>query len=424
MNRRLMYVLAKTIPLWVVFALFLFFGVYIPFGKTFSLPQDGPILFWQDGAIYTINADGTNLTKLTPAIGADQRYTAVAPGCSGQSSTICWVLIGHVLYDALGRGVPLPLNNALEWVDAPATWSPDGIHIAYAANRKTDGQRVLLIYDTAQNIVWQAAVNTDDSIKPAWSAECVDGVVDNCYLAFGQKSASGQTGKVIVAQNLSTGSAHTWTIPSSQGHILRWSTNNELYYGGRLGWFAVVDGRRVSERATSALTMAPSPAFDQVAYYDIRPAEDGVSAATILNLASIAGDPLRTIYVFPSTLGRMNIQARQIFWAPNGSGLAAYNQGLLLHYDLQAQTMFIWYKTPTAGKFSSYAFAPSGDRVALVESQYLEHQSTPQNRLLVVSRSGDVVTLRPRSSGAIVLLAWLPQHYTRYFLPRNFAIFS
>jgi TolB protein len=106
---------------------------------------------WRDGnpQIYVMNVDGSNIKRLT--VGPDTHYSPtwspnglrilMASEADGRSASIC-------MMDSDGFNL-ICLSN--EWVRYPA-WSPDGKHIAFVADGNillmdTDGSHVIRITD-------------------------------------------------------------------------------------------------------------------------------------------------------------------------------------------------------------------------------------------------------------------------------------
>jgi hypothetical protein len=437
MNRRLALSVSKTLPFWLgigfylLFSLHIFSDIQIPVA---SLQKNGPVLFWQDGAIYTINPDGTNLTKITPALRANQRFTAVSPGCHGLSPTPCMVLVGHVLYNLSGASLPLPTLKGTEWLNAPASWSPDGVYLAYPVANSQTKRRSLLLYNTLAGVLTIAADNIDESIQPAWSTGCADASLDNCYLAYRQKFETGEEGAQIVALNLSDNKAQSWLWPGGAGHILQWSSAGGLYLGGPLGWLNVADGSSVNQTFGARGTSSFSPFGAYVAYSNLRATPQGetrgiwlsslapgsVSDAGALSVMKTHRDrhlPTR-IFTAEAAFDARGF-GRDVFWSPQGNALAAFADGQLVHYNLTEDCVSIWFQTDAMDSLGSYAFSPLGDGLVLVEEQFLNNPEKPQNRLFVVYNSGETVTLRERSPEPILLLAWLHGDYEKYLVPHT-----
>ncbi len=434
MNCRLASTISKTLPLWLGIGFYLFFSLHI-FSDiqvpTVPLQKSGPILFWQDGAIYTINPDGTNLKKITPALRANQRFTAVSPGCHGLGPTPCMVLVGHVLYHISGTSLPLPTFKGTEWLKAPASWSPDGVYLAYPVANSHTGQRSLLLYNTREGVLTVAADNIDESIQPAWSTGCADGLLNNCYLAYRQKLKAGAEDAKVAILNLGSNQRQTWPWMGSAGHILKWTAANELYLGGQPGWFNVKDGSPAGQAFNAGMTASFSPLGAYIAYSNLTALQQGSKRGIWLaHLAKPDTGAWPVTKISPNRplparvfTAEAAVDARgfthNVFWSPQGDALAAFADGQLVHYNLPEDRVSVCFQTNAMDGLGSYAFSPLGDGLALVEEQILDNPEKPQHRLFIVYNSGETVTLRERSPEPILLLAWLPGDYEKYLIPHK-----
>ncbi|RME51106.1 MAG: hypothetical protein D6796_01630, partial [Caldilineae bacterium] len=327
----------------------------------------------------------------------------------------CWVLIGHVLYSAAGRSRPLPLLPNTEWLNAFAAWSPDGRHLAYMLENRPDGERVLAVYDVALNLVWRIAEGVDETRRPAWSAGCAGGLTDHCRLAFARLPRRGQDGPQVEAIDLAGGERTTWPLQPAWGHLLRWSANDRLYIGGRLGWVAVATGQPLNAGFGPEFARAPAPGVEYVAYSGLLTRAGDMQ--TGVWLAPPDAETARFLYAFPSRTETARF-TQDLLWSPRGDALAAFSQGQLVHFDLRSGQTAIWYQTTSVDVLKGYAFAPRGDALALVVVQYADTPENPPHRLFVVEASGQVTILRAHSRTPIILLAWLPGDYRRHLLPR------
>lgn len=407
--------ITKTLPIWIGFGTYLLFSIYLVFDLQVASHQpqsSGPILFWQDGVIYTINPDGTNLQRITAALFAHQRAIEVSPGCHGLAEAGCWVLIGHVLYHITGKGIPLPVTSQTAWTDNPTAWSPDGVHLAYMVSHQETGQTLLFIYNTNTTLAWSVAQDIDATIKPAWSAGCLQSLNHDCYLAYAKHLETGEQGKKIIALNLATQQSRTWQIPSQWGHLLSWSRANQLYVGSRLGWFDIDQGQRVGVIPGEKNNPSLAPNINYVAYTGVisPPNPPGIW------LGEIGKSTPQPVFLFPSFNHKAKFNS-EVFWSPQGDALATFNQGYLVYYNLKTEQGSILYQTQTLDVLRSYAFSPQGGGITLVEGQYLHHPEKPSQRLIAVEADGQVVTLRTRSESPIVVLAWLPANYQKYIRP-------
>jgi len=100
------------------------------------LALTGRIAFVRNGHIYTMNANGTDTTRLTHSTAADET-PAWSPGGTRiafvRSRTVNGVLLGRAIFvmNANGSGVARLTQDTAFALDP--SWSPDGAKIAFAA---------------------------------------------------------------------------------------------------------------------------------------------------------------------------------------------------------------------------------------------------------------------------------------------------
>ncbi len=121
--------------------------------------------------IYVMNADGSDVTRLT-----DNKAPDVEPSWSPDGRRIVFksssdsVLVGWLtIYamDADGSNVT-QLTDRLGWEDVPS-WSPDGRHIAFASYVR--GNHELYILDIDRADVTRLTANRADDKNPSWSPD-------------------------------------------------------------------------------------------------------------------------------------------------------------------------------------------------------------------------------------------------------------
>ncbi len=390
------------------------FGIYyrISGSSTDNRLLNGPILFWQSGALYTINPNGTQLKKITPASQTlNRRQISISSGCYTASSVGCRVLIKHVLYDALGEGVPLPITDTYVWINTPSVWSPDGRHIAYMVGQIETGDRILLVYDVEEKLIWRVADGINDAITPAWSLGCVDLSAGNCYLAYALKTKQGQVGNLINAKNMKTGDDIQFQIASGRGHVLRWSDTDELYYGGgEVGWFNVRDNQPFMVLDDAVTFRAESPIMAQTAFITV-PSPEMPSELMLQRRDNTS----TLLHVFTNQDGDERSAPPQIIWHPDGKSFLAIDQGELIRYNIEQAWLETLYHHNGAYSIQNYVSSPDGKNIALVETSI--SVANPTYRLFVVTRAGEVITLIPSSQTPIIVLAWLSANYEDFLLP-------
>ncbi len=416
MTYRLKFVASKIIWLPIIIGALLFYSWYLPFrsASTQSETGNGVILFWYDRALYTIETDGTHLTRISPAAEANpKRQIAVSPGCTAKMNAGCYVLIKHVLYDALGHGLPLPINQYYRWINAPGVWSPDGIHLAYMVAHTDTGERALLAYNVQEQIVWRIADEIDDSVVPAWSAGCTQIEADNCYIAYGVKTPLGESGNRTAVQTVRTGKTQILATLSGRGHILRWSDDDELFYGGgEVGWFSAFTNQPLKIQEKNITVSAVSPNMMYVAYNTIPSPQMPAELWLMPNTDAASAEML---FVFKNDDSNEQSAPQQILWSTDGKSFLAFDQGELIHYNIQRKTAEMLYRNDAHHIFENCVFSPNRDGVALVEKPIASPD--PRYRLFVVWNTGETTTLLPSSKTPIIVLAWLPADFSRKLLP-------
>jgi len=113
------------------------------------LALTGRIAFVRNGHIYTMNANGTDTTRLTHSTAADET-PAWSPGGTRiafvRSRTVNGVLLGRAIFvmNANGSGVARLTQDTAFALDP--SWSPDGAKIAFAALPPGTGPRATEIF--------------------------------------------------------------------------------------------------------------------------------------------------------------------------------------------------------------------------------------------------------------------------------------
>jgi len=113
--------------------------------------KTGSLLIWMNNRIYIMDIDTLVLDRVG-AVGADE-LIAPSPGCSGLTTTPCWVIGGQRLYQVnqernnISQEKLLPIGADYRWINSKASWSPDGIHVAYSVQNNTDTLAELRIYN-------------------------------------------------------------------------------------------------------------------------------------------------------------------------------------------------------------------------------------------------------------------------------------
>ena len=120
-----------------------------------------------DADIYTMNADGTNVARLTTTANADY-----APAWSPDGTQLVFVSRrdgNDEIYtmNADGSNQTRLTNDAAE--DIEPAWSPDGLKIAFTSNR--DGDYEIFTHTLATSTLAQLTTNAFSDNKAAWSPD-------------------------------------------------------------------------------------------------------------------------------------------------------------------------------------------------------------------------------------------------------------
>jgi WD40 repeat protein len=111
--------------------------------------------------IYTINADGTNLTRIT-----NDPFNESNPAWSPDGSKIAVEAAGITVFNADGTN-PTPLTSDPE--DASPAWSPDGTKIAFSPSR--DGNREVYVMNADGTNQTNLTNNLGQDGSPSWSPD-------------------------------------------------------------------------------------------------------------------------------------------------------------------------------------------------------------------------------------------------------------
>jgi Tol biopolymer transport system component len=92
-------------------------------------------------------------------------------------------------------------------------------------------------------------------------------------------------------------------------------------------------------------------------------------------------------------------------WSPQGNSFVFFQEGRLIHYDIERKEAMIWYK-PVSGKLRSVPiFSPNEEAVAFVDNQ---GQGFSEYRLVIVNPKLQPVEHIIDTQQSFLVLAWLP----------------
>lgn len=373
-----------------------------------DVPSPGRILYWQSDTIYTIDVDGRNQQRISPALRADEREVEVSPGCHGLVAAPCWVLIGRIVYHLSGRGTPLPVQSGEMRTFAPAAWSPDGRHLAYIVVDEATDDRVLKVYNAWLDISWEVDHGIDATIKPVWSTGCHDGPRGDCRLAYGTRTA---TKPQVTAMHLETGTRRHWSIVPGRGHLLQWLADGRLVQG-HTRWFEIANGKPLTMATLGEAGLSPDGRL--LNYVD----RVGSEPTVVVIQSTEVPQQTDQIYLPPPS-GSMVDNWAGPFWRPDAQAWIMLDRGQLFGYNMQEGLVPLWQQNPPLEMVLDYAFSASGNGFAILHGYASANPERPAQQLTVLQVGEPPQIVRPRQMQTLILLAWLPPGNTPYLEPRR-----
>jgi hypothetical protein len=378
--------------------------------------KTGSLLIWMKNKVYVMDIDSLLLVPIGAA-GPDE-VMAPAPGCSGKTETPCWVIAGQYVYQisAERNGILhetiLPIGQNYSWLNAPVSWGPDGQLLAYFLRDTRRNQAELQIYNATTDQIELTFPEVDSEVAAAWSADCAAGLnAAGCQIAF--KSA-GPEGVQVAAFSPATHETQRWDIPSEQIYELRWSFDKMLLYSDPPRHLHHVEDN------TSAYNLPPggqlanmSPDARYTVYYQPFTLKDcaEVDPSTCLNLGIWLYDRLDQAesahLIYNRDLAISNSEGLNFIptWSARGDATVFFQDGRLIHYDLETKEATIWYKSVRGKLRSVPIFSPNEEAVAFVDNQ---GQGYSEYRLVVVNPKLQPVEHIIETETGFRLLAWLP----------------
>jgi hypothetical protein len=386
--------------------------------------KTGSLLVWTRNRVYVMDIDTLNLARVGPATAG--QLISPSPGCSGQADAPCWVVIGETVYEVdlslAGNhraDSSLPIGAGFRWDEAPVSWSPDGLSLAYTVLDEQTQQGELRVYNIEQGEVLLEQANVDPAIEVAWTSGCGAGLTTTaCQVAFKKMTAQAgsETESTLMAFTPATGDLREWTVSSEPIFELRWTNGGELLYSQPKRHFKRAADQALAYRIPAGSKLANmSPSTRYAVYYQpftleqcqaSDAAESCLHLGVWLNPTEGEGDELSLIYsVNLSESGGPEGLNFIPVWSPEEDAFVFFQEGRLVHYDLPAGEATIWYK-PVTGKLRSVpVFSPNEAAVAFVDNQ---GQGFSEYRLVVVNPRLQPVEHIIETRDGFRILAWLP----------------
>lgn len=144
-------------------------GTARPSGPTWS-PDGRQIAFGQEGAIFIINADGSNIRKV-----AGLRDPSYGPSWAPDGTRIAFTAMGNITWDIFevelrsGRVRQLTHTLDIKTGSQAPEWSPDGKRIAF--DRVVDGNFDIYVMDADGTNIMRLTTDAGIDARPVWSSD-------------------------------------------------------------------------------------------------------------------------------------------------------------------------------------------------------------------------------------------------------------
>ena len=377
--------------------------------------KTGSLLIWMKNRIYVMDIDTLVLHRVG-SVGPDE-VIAPAPGCMGQTPTPCWVLAGQRLYlvnpgrNSAAQGIVLPIGAPFKWIDAKASWSPDGVHLAYSVLDTESNQAELRLYNASANELNRAIPGVDPTIALSWSADCSQGLTAaGCQLAYKTAAAGIQ----LVALTPATGEQRQWQVSTERIFELRWSADDSLLFSQPPRHFhQVEEGTPAYQMPAGSQLANLSPLAKYAIYYQPFTTTDCQAQDTsdCLHLGvwlSERGNEAGPRLIYNLNLAHSIAEGINFIpsWSHKEDAAVFFQNGRLIHYDLEKHETTVWYKTVRGKLRSAPIFSPNEAAVAFIDNQ---GQGYSEYRLVIVNPKLKPIEHIVETETGIRLLAWLPQ---------------
>jgi len=377
-----------------------------------SAAATGSLLIWMNHNVYVMDIDTSIIERVAPAK-IDDAITP-SPGCYQKMTAPCWVVVNDKLYSVSQHQTskpPIRLTQAGEqWPQSKASWSPDGLQVVYVVDNPTTEQFLLQLYNTQHGTYQTIATDVDPTLAVAWSADCEAGFIESCWLGY--KTLVTQTGKLpyLVGHNLATSEHQQWEISNEPIDALRWSPTETLLYSRPKRYFYqannhtkgyhIPNGAKLASMSPSAqytvyyqsFTLSDCPADEECLYVGVWLTSTNVTTPTLLYNVDLKDNYAEGLNFIP-------------IWAPHGKSFVFFQEGNLIHYDIENEKAVIWYQSLQGKLRSVPVFSPREEAVAFTDS---EGQGLSDYRLVIINPRLKPIERIIKTEAGFKVLAWLP----------------
>ena len=385
--------------------------------------KTGSLLVWTRHRVYVMDIDTLTLERVAPA--NPGQLVEPSPGCYGKADTFCWVAISNEVYFVdLGAAsehklfAQLPIRDGFTRNDeSPVSWSPDGERLAYTTVNTENNRTALGVFNVSTQKIELQIEGVDPTVAAAWTPDCANGLVAvDCELGY-KKLATGnpdETLQILAGYKPVTSIERRWVVSTTEPIFeLRWSRQGELLYSQPKRHFKRADDHSPVYHLPPGGQLANmSPDSQYTVYYQpftlkdcqAETPEGCLHLGVWLEGLPDEDGPRSLIYSVNLTeaAGGLNFIPT---WSLNGKGFVFFQEGKLIHYDLEKKEATIWYK-PIAGKLrTAPVFSPNEEAVAFVDDQ---GQGFSEYRLVVVNPKLQPVERIIETDSGFRILAWLP----------------
>jgi len=408
---------------WRTFAFWVSAILIMVFATIFYQPaaaKTGSLLVWTNNRVYVMDIDTLTLERVGPA-SAGETITP-SPGCFGQVQESCRGVIGDKLYRVILSGggtdvsvTNLPGGEGFRWANGAVSWSPDGVHLAYSMFNQQSKRAELRILDAATGEVKIKASDVDATVAVAWTEDCVEDLyIATCELGYKKMVAQDKpdTLPALVGFSPASQQVRQWSISPEKIFELRWSADEVLQYSRPKRHFINADERTPAYQMPQGAKLAGlSPDDRYTVYYQpftlqgCQAADDDSCLHLGVWLEENGAEEKRSL-IYNVELAHQTGGLNFIpIWSADDNSFVFFQDGKMVHYDLEKGEATIWYKLLTGKLRSVPVFSPNEEAVAFVDDQ---GQGYSEYRLLVINPRLQPVEHIIEANSGFRVLAWLP----------------